>query len=168
MCQLEPGGKGDQSHQAWKVSSLDSLQHLAENKQVTRATVQDGARQMSLKSRAWYREWVINSGRSRRITKHHLLQKNVSQGTLSSLLKISPQGPFCRSIRSRWILWTEEKISTCSTIRIPYVISQWSQRVNSYGLVQEEDQVLSSASRFSFKLVNSNTAYIWDGIKQMS
>lgn len=57
--------------------------------------------QVCLKSRAWHREWLINSGRSRRKTKLQFLQKNISQGTLSHLLKISLQGPIWRSSRSR-------------------------------------------------------------------
>lgn len=61
--------------------------------------------QVSLKSRAWHTEWLINSGRSRRKIKLQFLQKNVSQRSLSHLLKISLQGPVWRSSRSRQTPW---------------------------------------------------------------
>lgn len=115
---------GDQSHLAWEVSSLRQPAALGWKQVSCQSHV---ARRVSLNSRAWHREWLINSGRSRRITKHQFLQKKASQGTVSPLLKISLQGPFWRSSRSRWVPWTEEKISTCSAVRTPCVLSQWSQ-----------------------------------------
>lgn len=92
---------------------------------------------VNLKSRAWHREWLISCDRNRRITKHQFLQKNISQGMLSPLLKISLEGPLWRSSRSRCTLGTEEEISTYSAIETPYILSQWSQWIIFYGILQE-------------------------------
>lgn len=66
------------------------------------------------------------SGRS--ITKH--IQNNISGGKRRETVTVIEnvlQEPLWRNSRSRWTLWAKKKIPACSSVRTPYIWSQWSQ-----------------------------------------
>lgn len=50
-----------------------------------------GARQVSLKSRTWHREWLVNSGRSRRIIKHVSSEERISGDFVTFIENFTPR-----------------------------------------------------------------------------
>lgn len=50
-----------------------------------------GAGQVSLKSRTWHREWLVNSGRSRRIIKHVSSEERISGDSVTFIENFTPR-----------------------------------------------------------------------------
>lgn len=111
-------------------------------------------RQVNLKSRAWHRGWLANSGRG--ITKH--LQNNISggkrRGAVTIIENFTPRTSLEKQQKKMGLVGREE--NTCLLICKDSI---YMIPMKPMGFLKEEEQVFSSASGFSFKLAKSSTAY---------